>query len=408
MRILHIHKYYHDHDGAGRYMFEVMRLQEASGHVVAPFAMHEERNAPSVWDKYFVSELETKKLRFGGHIFQSLARAWWSREAKQKCAAMLRAFQPDVVHVHNVYTHLSPSVLAACKQHGVPVVMTVHDYALISANYGLWNGQRPLQLSELSLLGVARTRFIKQSFIATLVLELIFRAQKFLSYYDRAIDVYLTSSKFMQNLLTQVGYNKDKIRVLPMFAANYAFKPKPVSKREGILFAGRLETYKGIDFVLQAARALPERQFYIAGTGPQLEQVKLAARQLPNLEYLGLLPSRELWQKMSEVQLVVAPSRWLEPLGLVALEAMACGTPVIIAGQGGLPEYLEPGVTSFVFNPADDRDFLATLKYALASTQPLSQMGEKARQFVDQKANPETHLVQLMEVYDAVVIHRKF
>lgn len=387
-------------------MFDVMRLQEEAGHVVAPFAMHDARNAPSVWDKYFVSALDTSKLRFGLGMFKQLARAWWSREAKQKCAAMLEAFRPEVVHVHNIYTHLSPSVLAACKNFGVPVVMTVHDYALVSANYGLWNGQRPLQPKDLSLLGVARSRFIKDSYLATLFLELIYRVQKFFALYDRAIDAYVTSSKFMQQVLTQAGYANNKIQVLPMFAGNYAFEPKPGTQRSGLLFAGRLETYKGIDLVLQVAKALPEHSFYIAGTGPWEERVKLAARQLPNVEYLGFLPSQALWQKMSEVLLVLAPSRWLEPLGLVALEAMACGTPVVVASHGGLPEYLEPGVTSFVFNPADERDFFATVKYALASTKQLGIMGEKARALITQQAKPSTHLSGLMEIYAAVVIHR--
>ncbi|MEK7183891.1 MAG: glycosyltransferase, partial [Patescibacteria group bacterium] len=220
MRILHVHKYYHTHDGAGRYLFDVMRLQEEAGHIVAPLAMHDPRNQKSAWDKFFVSSLDTKRISFGlNGLFQTL-RSVWSFEAKRQMEAVVRAFRPDVVHVHNLYTHLSPSVLAVCRKYRIPVVMTVHDYALVSANYSLWDGQQPMSPKRLGLLKVARSKFIKQSFLATFILELIYRFQKKLRLYDRAIDVYLASSEFVKRTLVEAGYAADKIQVLPLFAGN--------------------------------------------------------------------------------------------------------------------------------------------------------------------------------------------
>ncbi len=411
MRILHVHKYYHDHDGAGRYLFDVMRLEEQAGHAVAIFAMHDPRNLPSAWDKYFVSSLDTSHVGYGIDMFRQLGRALWSFEARRKMKAMLKAFRPDVVHLHNAYTHLSPSVLAACRAQCVPVVMTVHDYALVSANYGLWSGQRPLKPENLKLLTVARSRYIKNSFIATLALELIYRFHKALKLYDRAIDVYLPSSEFVKQTLVKAGYPANKMTVLPLFAGNFLSgveAPPPVSStaREGILFSGRLETYKGVDLFLQAAETFPKTKFFMTGTGPLEAQVRDAQARLDNFEYLGYLSSQELWALMARVQLVMVPSRWAEPYGLVAIEAMACGTPVVMSDAGGLPEKVKDGVNGLIFKAGDIQDLNSLLKRALKHPEDLERMGQGAFRYAKANADPNKHISKLFEVYDGVVIHK--
>lgn len=408
MRILHVHKYYHDHDGAGRYMFDVMRLQEEAGHAVAIFAMHDPRNSPSAWDKYFVSSLDTSRIGFGLDMLRQPLRALWSFEAGRKMTAMLKAFQPDIVHLHNVYTHLSPSVLAACRAQGVPVVMTVHDYALASANYGLWNGKQSLSPDQLGLLNIARTRFIKGSFLATLALDLIYRFHRALGLYDRFIDVYLPSSEFVKQTLVAIGYPERKMQVLPLFAGNFLYgsvQPDP-AERTGVLFAGRLEDYKGIDLFLEAASAFPKTQFYIAGTGPREAEVREASLRSDNLHYLGFLNSQELWRRMAGSELVVVPSRWAEPFGLVAIEAMACGAPVLVSDAGGLPEKIKDGVNGLVFKAGDIQDLTSKLKEALKHPKDLERMGQGAFRYAKAHADPKKHVSRLFEVYDGVVIHR--
>lgn len=410
MRILHVHKYYHNHDGAGRYMFDVMRLQEEAGHIVAPFAMHDPRNTPSAWDKYFVSSLDTSRIGFGLDGLRQAARALWSREAKQQMERVLAAFKPDIVHVHNAYTHLSPSVLAPCRRAGIPVVMTVHDYALVSANYGLWDAARLSSIdAHASWLKVARTKFIKGSFFATGLLESIYRLQKKLRLYDRAIARYLPSSEFVKRTLIEAGYAEQKITVLPLFAGNLLAEqitPSPQSERAGILFAGRLETYKGIDLFLQTAEAFPKVDFYVAGTGPLEAAVKDVERYSDNLHYLGFVSGSELWKKMGHSQMVVVPSRWAEPYGLVAVESMACGTPVLVSDVGGLPEKIKDGVNGLIFKGGDIQDLTSELKLALKHPKDLERMGEGAIRYAKAHASPDKHMDKLFELYASLVIHR--
>ncbi|MFZ2681943.1 MAG: glycosyltransferase [Patescibacteria group bacterium] len=410
MRILHVHKYFHDHDGASRYMIDVMNLQEKLGHSVAPFSMRDPRNLPSAWDKYFIANSDTSRVRWGLGLVKQLVTAAWSFEARRNMKAVVAAFKPDIVHIHNIYTHLSPSILGVCKAAGIPVVMTTHDYSLVSANYGLWDAARQRSIAPgAGILAVARTRFIKGSWLATFVLELIYAWQRQWRLYDRAIDKYLSPAKFVKDTLVAAKYSASKIEVLTLFASNLEFAEtlrEQTKKRSGVLFAGRLESYKGIDLFLQAANALPKTQFFVAGTGPDEELVREQARTSENLTYLGFLSGPELWRKMAEVEVVMVPSRWHEPYGLVSIEAMACGATVLVSDAGGLHEKIKDGVNGLVFKAGDEKDLISKLKQALKHPKDLERMGEGAYRYAKAQADPAKHVARILEVYSEILIHR--
>ncbi|MBU0614052.1 glycosyltransferase [Patescibacteria group bacterium] len=156
MKILHAHKYYYMRAGAERYMLGLMRLQEKAGHTVAPFSMHYPKNLQSQWSEFFVPEMNTEEGGVNGFAaLGQLKRAFWYGKASKRMSSMLDAFQPDILHVHNIYTHISPSILSIAKKQGIPVVMTVHDFALISANYALWDGTHPMTPEDLNIWRVA-------------------------------------------------------------------------------------------------------------------------------------------------------------------------------------------------------------------------------------------------------------
>jgi glycosyltransferase involved in cell wall biosynthesis len=410
MRILHVHKYFHNHDGASRYMVELMQLQASAGHTVAPFATKDHRNFSSHWDKFFVSALDTSRLRGPWTSLKQLKRAWWSREAKQKLTKMLKVFKPDVVHVHNLYTHLSPSVLVACRRAKVPVVMTVHDYGLISANYLLWSEQTGVLPPKPGFWEVVKTKCIKNSWLATLVSELVHRGHRLFNAYDRNIQRYLVASDFVKQTLVANGFKAEKILVVPLFAGNLlprAFDPKHSSTdfktREGVLFAGRLETAKGLELMIQAAAHFKSVNFYIAGTGQLRDWLQQQLSQHANIIELQFLNSQRLWQKMSEVKVLVMPSRCPETFGLTAIEAMALGTPVIVSDVGGLAEKVKPGQTGWVFKVGDLKDLTEKITEALRNIDNLTKVGDRARKYAEHQANPNQHVEEILVVYKQVI-----
>ena len=400
MRILHVHKYFHRQDGASRYMVELMQLQEQAGHTVAPFAMIDPRNIPSPWSSYFVSNLDTSKVGGGRGALRQLGRALWSREAAQKMDAVLKAFSPDVVHVHNIYNHLSPSILSVCRKHKIPVVMSVHDYALVSANYALWTGTGPLE--QRGLFATARTRFAKGSYVASLLLASVHRLHRLSGIYRRSISKFIVFSEYMERELLRAHFPQKKIVEIFPFSAPLLSGdlPSKAKRRQGVLFAGRLEPYKGISVLLAAAKKIPDTKFFFAGKGSQESLVLEAAKQHPNIEYLGFLEDNAMWQQMASVQVVAVPSLWAEPFGLVALEALVIGTPILVSDRGALPELVRDNSFGRIFKADDPADFQRQLKKFLATPDNAEVMGKKAREWAKKAADPAKHLKRIMALYD--------
>ncbi len=407
MRIVHVHKYFHSRDGASRNARGLMRLQEEAGHTVVPFAMHDERNEPTPWSEYFVSNLETKNVVIGVSAFRQLGRALWSIEAAKKFGRMLDVFRPDVIHVHNIYTHLSPSVLHEAKKRGIPMVMTVHDYALMSANYSLWDEKKmqSMHLDNIGILATAKTRYMKGSFLGTLVLEIILKFHQMLNLYDGAISHYIAYSNFVRDIMITSGIPKEKITVMHAFAEPLMVnerRPSPIYRGVGggILFAGRLESYKGVHVLIEALNYLPATtQIKIVGVGPDEARLKMIAGKDKRVEFLGFVPGNELWKMMAQAAVVVAPSIWNEPYGLVALEAMCQGTPIIVAKSGGLPEILGESQAGIVVPAGDARALASAISAIVSHPDRAKTMGKAALERAKDIGDPQAYLARIMEVY---------
>lgn len=405
MRIVHVHKYFHSRDGASRYERGLMRLQEEAGNAVAPFAMHDDRNEPTPWSEYFVSNLETKRAVIGVSALRQTARALWSREAEKKFDRMLEVFRPDVIHVHNIYTHLSPSVLAVAKRRKIPVVMTVHDYALMSANYSLWDesNMRSMDLNDIGILATARTKFMKGSFLATLVLEVILKIHHAFKCYDSIISHYTTYSHFVKDVMVRSGIAAEKVTVMHAFAEplmhpNVSIPTK--AKEPFVLFAGRLESYKGVHVLLEALRYLPSTtRVKIVGVGPDEERLKALIGKDHRVEFTGFVPGGELWKMMAQAAVVVVPSIWNEPYGLVALEAMCQGTPIIVAKSGGLPEIVGESNAGIVVPAGEPRALARAIERVLDNPDRAKEMGKTAYERARTIGNPQAHLAKIMEIY---------
>jgi glycosyltransferase involved in cell wall biosynthesis len=410
MKILQVHKYFHERDGAGRYMLGLTHLLEDAGHQVAHFAMHTPENLPTPWSKYFVSHINTKRVSFGFYAFKQFTRAIWSHQAAKKMDAILHDFLPDIVHIHNIYTHLSPSVLAVAKRRGIPVVMTVHDYALLSADYALWDISRPLPFSIPSFWTVLKTHFIKNSYIATGASEAILRLHRLLKCYDGVVSHYLAPSLAIKRALLLLGIHESRITMAyppitaPSRSSASVANQQPSSARGGVLFVGRLERYKGIETLIAAMenKRLAKTQLRIVGIGPDEARLKNLAKGMTNVTFVGFASGAALWAEYQNAMVSVVPSLWYEPFGLVALEAMVRGVPVIVSNRGGLPEIVEDGVSGLVFKAAVVGDLAAKLTLLVNDAQLASKIGEAGKKRAKTLGNPQKHLKTVLAVYSQI------
>lgn len=149
-----------------------------------------------------------------------------------------------------------------------------------------------------------------------------------------------------------------------------AFDPAPETASEGdlLLYAGRCDPRKGIDTVIDALSSLPDHRLEIRSPdgaeayGQELRRRADSRGVADRVLWCPAVDQRALARRMTAASAVVFPSRWAEPFGLVPLEAMACGTPVIATGVGGSGEFLADHINCLRFAPDDADGLVAAVR----------------------------------------------
>lgn len=405
MRILQVNKFHYPRGGADKYYLELGEALEKAGHKVAYFSMRHPKNIPSSWDRYFVSRLSFNeggikdKLKAPGRIIYSL-------EAKSKFKKLVLDFKPDIIHIHNIYHQLSPSILDVAKKYKIPVVMHLHDYKLICPNYQLFcRGQICEACKKDKYFNCVYRRCFKNSLSQSLLAALEMTIHhKWLKIYKKNISLFIAPSNFMKNKVVEYGWDEKKIRVVyNSFSASLSASQEELrSKKEGdyLFYFGRLSLEKGLSALIKAA-TLSKQNLKIAGVGPCYEDLKKLAISLnAPVEFLGFKTGEKLKKLIMEARAVVLPSIWYENMPLSLLEALSLKTIVIASLQGGMPEIIKPGYNGLLFEAGNVNDLATKIKEL--SNYNLKKMRENAYLSVS-NLNVENNLNEVMGVYQELI-----
>lgn len=406
--ILQINKYHYIRRGAERYYFNVSELLREKGHRVVHFSMHDSRNLPSEYAKYFVSSMDISKTHFNFSGLRKALRMVYSRESKKNIEALLHDTKPQVAHIHNIYHQLSPSILSMLKKYHIPVVMSLHDYKLITPNYTFLCQEKICEHTHW-YQGITH-RSVKDSYIASAWCEL----EKFIhdrwGIYNKVVDVFLAPSEFIKNKFIEYGFDERKIKVLP-YALNLqeyssdlsdiAYPTNPAY----ILYFGSLSKEKGVGVLLDAMTEVKNNiTLKIVGEGPLLDilKTKVKDRKIPHVEFLGYLSGDALREVVNKSMAIIVPSVWYENSPLVIYEAMALGKPIIGSRIGGIPELVKENVTGLLFEAGNSYELASKIDYITQNKDMVKQMGNAART-ESLKFGFDTHYEEIMEVYRGVI-----
>ncbi|MBI4435747.1 glycosyltransferase family 4 protein [Candidatus Uhrbacteria bacterium] len=403
MKIIQANKFYALKGGAERYMLELSAWLETQGHTALPFAMQHPDNRESPYATQFVSYVQTESTRSSPwQALRTVGRMMYSLEARRKLATLIAQEKPDLAHIHNIYTQISPSILDTLKDQHIPVVMTVHDHHLISPQYNIWSTGCGEDYRNVGILKGTFSRYHKQSTAASFVQTAVYKFHRWLRIYERNVDVFICPSQYMRRQLVAGGFPQEKIRVSP-----YGIDPHLIEPRydhDGyFLFVGRLSEEKGIETIVRAAKLIPDVPFKIVGRGPQMEYLHRLAHGLDNIDFLGFRTGAELAELYRGAMAVLLPSRVHENFPLAILESMAAGTPVIAAHVGGVPEIVDDRVSGLLVNPVDLPGWVeAMMRLAYDEDLRLS-MARAARSTVEHRFGLDDHYRRLMVIYEEVL-----
>ncbi|MFD3515681.1 glycosyltransferase [Streptomyces sp. NPDC058657] len=395
MRVLVVHNRYSSAQPSGenRVVDEEVALLRAAGHRVGLF----ERRSDDI-----------AGLSLLGKVAVPL-QVPWNRSVRAELAARLRTERPDVVHVHNVFPLLSPAVLAACADVGVPVVATLHNYSQICPPGTLRRDGRLCTDCVGSAVPLAAVRHgcYRGSRLATvpLAVGLVVNRRRWWTGVER----FFCISEAQRELLVRSGMPPG------LLAVKHNFVPDPGARRtdggEHLLFLGRLAEAKGVRLLMAAWDELAAGggvgvPLVIAGAGPLAGEVTAWAAGRDDVRYVGLYDPAQCREAVARALAVVAPSMALETFGLVVAEAMAAGVPAVAAGHGAFVELVEDGVSGLLHRPGDAASLASCIRTTAAGRERNREMGAAARRRYEQGFSPSVGLERLVEGYRSAIAER--
>jgi len=401
MRILHVDKFLRRSGGAAVYMLDLAARQAAAGHQVEFFSMQDERNEASSFAPYFPPFVSLEPPPPGlRERIGTAGRMIYSFSAARGMTEVVDRFRPDVVHLHNIYHQLSPSILRPLAKAAIPTVMTVHDYKLVCPTYRLLSHDQPCDACVGGRVWEAtRRRCQGGSTAASAVLSLESGLHRLTRAY-RPVRRFIAPSHFLADQLRRGGIFPERVRQLNNAVDTAAITARDGSG-EGFVSIGRLAREKGVDTAIRAVGLVPRATLTVAGDGPErtaLEQ--LADSVAPGrVRFVGHVGPADVVALNRSARAAIAVARWHENMPLSVLETMAAGVPMIVSGLGGLPELVDDGVDGLVV-PHDDPAALAAAMAELVDRPDRSiAMGAAARTKMQRDFDAAEHLERLFAIY---------
>jgi glycosyltransferase involved in cell wall biosynthesis len=328
----------------------------------------------------------------------------WNPAVRAELTDRLRVDRPDVVHVHNTFPLLSPAVVAACTDVGVPVVATLHNYLMVCPRGTLFRDGRFCDDCAGSVpLPAVRHGCYRNSRVATVPLVVNHVVNR--TRWETGVSVFFCPSEAHRSTLVRAGMPAERMVVKP----NHV--PDAGVRRAGpgshILYLGRLAEEKGVRLLMAAWDRVAQEgglgvPLVVAGSGPLDGAVREWAAGRDDVDVRGLQSRSASAGLMADAVAVVAPSTWTETFGLVAVEAMAAGVPAVVAAHGGLADLVEDGVTGVHHRPFDVDSLADALRRVVPADRNRA-MGTAARRRYERDFTPDRALNALLDGYRAAV-----
>jgi len=388
MNILMLHNSYQFRGGEDESFESEVRMLRDAGHYVDTIHLNNDR----------VDEIGR---------FQVALNSIWSKPSFDLVNSKLRERNFDVMHVQNFFPMLSPSVYAAAKKNGVPVVQTLRNYRLLCPSTVLYrNGHicEDCLHKTFKIPGIIHSCY-RDSVLSSAAVAAMTAFNTLKGTWRNDVDLYICLTAFSRQKFVEAGFNPNKIIV----KSNFVYPDPGVGLGEDgyLLFAGRLTSEKGIETLLSAWERLKSPgKLKIVGEGPLESRVREIVARNSGVEWVGPKSSSEVKEMMGAARALVFPSEWYEPFGRVAIESFAKGTPVVTARLAGLAEIVRDGETGLLFNPGDPEDLAQKMDRVINHPDEFRAMRPAARAEYEATYTIEQNLGALIRAYKSVARSR--
>lgn len=338
-RVLIVSKFYYNRGGAEVVAINMVNELRTHGYEVGVFAMDYPQNVST--ENFYVAP----SVGFAGGIMSKLkfaARTLGYSGVARSFSRALEEFRPDIVHVHNIHSYLSPIVVKLAKRKGCKVFWTLHDYKLICPSYSCLNNGKVCEKCLSDTRSILREKCFKNGIMAS-CLAFVEACRWNRKWIERYVDYFICPSRFIARQMIKGGYAEDKMKTIcnfidPVKLENFKCT-KTQERKDYYVYVGRLSHEKGVATLLDVAKDIPFR-LVVVGGGPLKEVFQEKYADCGNIEFLGHQGAESVAKLLSEARFSVIPSEWYENNPLSVIESLCAGTPVVGADIGGIPELI--------------------------------------------------------------------
>lgn len=411
MKILFINNFFGNFGGTENSIFSTSKILEQNGHEVFFFATDKK--------PYFIPDYEYSgffpeyKKYYDMNAFQRARQAFkylYNFDAKKKLDEYLKLIQPDIVEINNISFYLTVSVIDACKENNIPVVMVLRDPSFACPGSTLMIGdekycQEKYCIKHNNPIYCVKHKCYNKSLLKSInacLTALFLKAQNI----STKVDKFVCASNAMRELAIESGISSDKVTVVNNFISDFYFEHKPNYKNKGyFLYVGRISKEKGINYLIDAFAKLPkEIELHIVGEGREKENLMRQAEKL-NLTNVSFIEPKYGEDLIDEYQNCIAsiiPSIWLEAFGLTIVESFSQGKPVIASNIGGMPEIIDKN-TGIIVEPGNVDEIAQAVLKLYSNPDLVIKMGEKARKKAESKYSSQVKYENLVKVFHEFV-----
>lgn len=389
MRILVASKFYYNRGGAEIVARQCVEALQAAGHEVGVLAMDHPQNSDLPAAAFLAPEVSFRTP------FAMALRTLGLGSVRRTVRKALEEFRPDVVHLHNVHSYLSPVIVKMAKEAGCRTVWTLHDYKLICPAYTCLRGREICERCLTSPAAVLKERCMKGPAAVSAMAYAEARRWSIRNLI-RWTDVFVCPSRFMADKMQMAGIPEEKLRVVCNFVGDEMLHHNDLpSKGDYYAYFGRLAPEKGIETLLETAISLPNR-LKIFGKGPLEEELRRKYGGYGQIEFRGHADTATVAAEMAGSRLTVMPSEWYENNPLSIMESLCLGTPVVGSNMGGIPELISDGMNGRLFAARDRQQLREAIEQTYNSTHfDYDSIRRESRK----RFSAEMHIKELESIY---------
>ncbi|PXW46720.1 glycosyltransferase involved in cell wall biosynthesis [Erwinia sp. AG740] len=400
MKVLLVNKFFYIKGGAETVYFQEYDRLKAAGVEVMTFSMQHENNFPSDYAAYFVDNVDYHQRNGVVGAIKTAVNFIHNSQACKKLRALLHQEKPDIVHFHNIYHQLTPSLISVARECGCKTVLTAHDYKMICPSYTMLRDGNVCDACVTgSVFNAFKYRCQQGSASKSLLLSLEAGWQAIVRHYQQ-LDAIISPSEFLRGqLLRKLPHSRIDVIV------NGINDDLPLEADEDdgyFLFIGRLSREKGVATLARAHQQMKNNMpLKIVGNGPLYDEL---VAQFPDAEFLGYKQQgEELNRLIKRARAVVVPSEYYENCSMSVLESMAFAKPVVGGRIGGIPEQIRDKVDGILFEPGNVQALAEILDYLALNPQQAKEMGRNARQRLSEKYSLNKHTAALLALYQEII-----